>query len=77
MPAASCIRTWGEEWSDTDRDVLPGDGILLPKEGITAICATGYDGLWSVELLGAYYWEWAPVVLAQELKRRTESLLVD
>jgi len=67
----------GEEWSDTDRDVLPGDGILPLKEGIAAIRATGYDGLWSVELLGAYHWEWDPVVLAWELKRRTESLLAD
>lgn len=65
----------GEQWSDTDRDVLPGDGILPLKEGIAAVRATGYDGLWSVELLGAHYWEWDPVVLAQELRRRTQSLL--
>jgi sugar phosphate isomerase/epimerase len=67
----------GEEWSDADRDVLPGDGILPLKEGIAAIRATGYDGLWSVELLGTYHWEWDPVVLAWELKRRTESLLAN
>jgi sugar phosphate isomerase/epimerase len=67
----------GEEWSDADRDVLPGDGILPLKEGIAAIRATGYDGLWSVELLGAYHWEWDPVVLAWELKRRAETLLAN
>jgi sugar phosphate isomerase/epimerase len=65
----------GEEWSDTDRDVLPGDGILPLKEGIEAVRATGYDGLWSVELLGAYHWEWDPLELAAELKRRSEVLL--
>jgi sugar phosphate isomerase/epimerase len=67
----------GEEWSDADRDVLPGDGILPLKEGIAAIRATGYDGLWSVELLGAYHWEWDPVVLARELKRHAEFFLAD
>lgn len=65
----------GEEWSDADRDVLPGDGILPLKEGIAAIRATGYDGLWSVELLGAYHWEWDPAVLARELKHRADFFL--
>jgi sugar phosphate isomerase/epimerase len=65
----------GKEWSDADRDVLPGDGILPLEEGIEAIRATGYDGVWSVELLGAYHWEWDPLVLAQELKRRADGLL--
>jgi sugar phosphate isomerase/epimerase len=67
----------GDEWGDADRDVLLGDGILPLKEGIAAIRATGYDGLWSVELLGAYHWEWDPVVLAKELKRRAQSFLAD
>ncbi len=67
----------GEEWADDDRDVLPGDGILPLKEATAAVCATGYDGLWSVELMGAKHWEWDPVELARELKRRTESLLAD
>jgi len=65
----------GEEWSDDDRDVLPGDGILPLNEAIAAIRATGYDGLWSVEMLGAVHWEWDPVILAQELRRRAEKLL--
>jgi len=67
----------GEMWSDEDRDVLPGDGILPLDEGIAAIRATGYDGLWSVELLGAYYWEWDPVLLATELKQRVQAMLFD
>ncbi len=65
----------GEEWSDDDRDVLPGDGILPMKEGIDAIRATGYDGLWSVEMMGAYHWEWDPAVLARELRQRAGRLL--
>lgn len=66
---------WGEEWSDDDRDVLPGDGILPLGEGIQAIRATGYDGLWSVEMMGARHWEWDPAVLARELKQRAGRLL--
>lgn len=65
----------GRVWSDDDRDVLPGDGILPVEEGVAAIRATGYDGLWTAEVLGAYLWEWDPVVLARELKRRAESFL--
>jgi sugar phosphate isomerase/epimerase len=65
----------GAEWSDADRDVLPGDGILPLREGIEAIRATGYDELWSVEMLGAYHWEWDPFVLAAEVKQRADALL--
>jgi sugar phosphate isomerase/epimerase len=65
----------GSEWSDADRDVLPGDGILPLQEGIEAIGATGYDGLWCVEMLGDYHWEWDPFLLAQELKSRAHKLL--
>lgn len=65
----------GEEWSDDDRDVLPGDGILPLGAGIEAIRATGYAGVWSVEMLGACHWEWDPAVLAGELKRRAAGLL--
>jgi sugar phosphate isomerase/epimerase len=65
----------GPEWSDADRDVLPGEGILPLREGIDAIRATGYDDLWSVEMLGAYHWEWDPLVLAGELKARATALL--
>jgi sugar phosphate isomerase/epimerase len=63
------------EWSDADRDVLPGDGILPLRQGIEAIRATGYDDLWSVEMMGAYHWEWDPFLLARELKRRATVLL--
>ena len=65
----------GQEWSDADRDVLPGDGILPLREGIEAIRATGYNDLWCVEMLGAHHWEWDPFVLARELKQRADDLL--
>lgn len=65
----------GQEWSDADRDVLLGEGILPLREAIDAIRSTGYDGLWCVESLGAYYWEWDPFLLAQEMEQRARSLL--
>jgi sugar phosphate isomerase/epimerase len=65
----------GEVWSDADRDVLPGDGILPVREGIEAIKATGYDGLWCVEMMGAHHWEWDPFQLARELKVRAQRFL--
>jgi hypothetical protein len=45
------------------------------REGIDAILATGFDGLWSVEMLGPYHWEWDPDTLARELRHREESFL--
>jgi sugar phosphate isomerase/epimerase len=65
----------GPVWSDHDRDVVPGDGILPVAEGVAAIRAAGYEGLWTPEVLGAYLWERDPVVLARELKSRAEALL--
>jgi sugar phosphate isomerase/epimerase len=62
-------------WRDEDRTALPGDGILPLGEGISAIRQTGYDGVWSVEMLSDRHWEWDPQVLADELLRRTRVLL--
>ena len=67
----------GAEWSDADRDVLLGDGILPLSEGIQAIRATGYDHLWCIEMMGAYHWEWDPFLLAREIKDRADALLRD
>ena len=65
----------GAKWSDHDRTELPGDGILPLRRAIQAICSTGFDGVWAVELLSKRHWEWEPAVLANELLRRARSLL--
>jgi sugar phosphate isomerase/epimerase len=65
----------GANWRDEDRTALPGDGILPLNEAISAIRETGYDGVWSVEMLSERHWEWDPQVLADELLRKTRSLL--
>ena len=67
----------GEKWTDDDRAALPGDGIAPLKEGIAALRETGYDGVWTVEMWSPPHWEWDPVHLAHELKRRAETLLAD
>jgi sugar phosphate isomerase/epimerase len=65
----------GEEWSDADRGVLPGEGVIPLEEGIAAIQSTGYDGAWAIEMISDRYWEWDPWVLAREAKTRAEALL--
>jgi sugar phosphate isomerase/epimerase len=67
----------GDQWSDQDRGVFPGDGIIPLKEGIQAIRSTGYDGAWAIEMISDSYWEWDPFVLAREAKSRAQTLLAD
>jgi sugar phosphate isomerase/epimerase len=65
----------GEQWSDLDRGVFPGEGIIPLKEGIAAIRSTGYDGAWAIEMISGYFWERDPFDLAREAKARAEVLL--
>ena len=65
----------GEQWGDADRTALPGDGIIPLKEAVEAIQATGFDGVWSVEMMSNIHWEWDPEVLTRELKKRVEVFL--
>ena len=67
----------GEEWTDDDRGALPGDGIMPLKEAIAAVRATGYDGVWTVEVWSPRHWEWDPALVAHELKRRAVALLAE
>jgi sugar phosphate isomerase/epimerase len=65
-----------DAWSDADRGVFPGEGIIPLQEGIAAIRDAGYDGVWAIEMISDYYWEWDPFVLAREAKTRAEALFV-
>ena len=67
----------GGGWTENDRAVLPGDGVVPLCDGVAAVRATGFDGFWSVEVFSPYLWEWDPAVLAREIKLRAETLLVD
>lgn len=66
----------GDVWSDADRGVFPGEGIIPLQEAIAAIRSTGYDGVWAIEMISDYYSEWDPFNLAREAKTRAEALLV-
>ena len=60
---------------DTDRTALPGDGIIRLKEAVEAIQATGFDSVWSVEMMTSIHWEWDPEVLTGKLKKRVGVFL--
>lgn len=67
----------GREWPDERclRDVLPGDGKIPLKEWVTAVRETGFDGIWSTELLGFKYWEMDYLELAKEMRTRLEKFV--
>ena len=64
-----------DTWSDADRAALPGDGVVPLREGVDAIRATGFDGVWSVEMHSPHHAEWLPAVLATELLDRAQRIL--
>ena len=46
------------QWDETIlRGYYPGEGDIPISEWVDAVKATGYDGYWSCELVGANYWE--------------------
>jgi sugar phosphate isomerase/epimerase len=65
----------GPQWRDQDRTALPGDGILPLREAVEAIRATGYDGIWAVEMKSERHWEWDPEILASTILERARLLL--
>jgi sugar phosphate isomerase/epimerase len=67
----------GKAWSDQDRGVLPGEGIIPLREGIDAIRSTGYDGVWAIEMISDTYWEWDLFTLARKAKSQAETLFAD
>ncbi|HID88067.1 MAG TPA: sugar phosphate isomerase/epimerase [Anaerolineae bacterium] len=62
------------EITDAHR-LLPGEGVIPLREIIRAVRAIGYNGVCSVELFRPEYWEWEPLKLAEEAKRKTEAVL--
>lgn len=61
----------GAQWVEEDlRCVLPGDGQMPLAEWIAAVKATGFDGVWSTELISPRHWEWDLWDIARECKKR-------
>ena len=57
------------------RDAILGEGLVPLEETRDAIRATGYDGVWAVEIFSHKLSEWDPILLAGEVKRRLDSLM--
>lgn len=66
----------GTEWIEEDlRGFLPGEGDIKISEWVDAILATGFDGVWSSELLSPKHWEWDLMEIARETKARMEKYI--
>lgn len=63
-----------ENLKDENR-VMPGQGAIPLKAIIHSIRQTGYDGIFSVELLKPEYWKWDIEKLVSDLKEKTSSIL--
>ncbi len=66
----------GPAWQDEDRSALPGEGVLPLREAIQAVLATGYTGLWTVEMKSERHWEWEPEDLARAALERARSIMM-
>ncbi|NPV54307.1 MAG: sugar phosphate isomerase/epimerase [Firmicutes bacterium] len=66
----------GTEWVEEElRGFLPGEGKIPLKEWVAAVRATGFDGVYSSELLSPKHWEYDLLEIARETKARMEYYL--
>ena len=65
-------RSWGMEEEPMLRGYLPGEGKMDVAAWVAAVKATGFDGVWSSELLSPKHWEWDLLDIAKETKARME-----
>ena len=66
----------GAPWVEKDlRSFLPGEGEIPIKEWVEAVMATGFDGVYSSELLSPKHWEWDLLEIAHETKCRMEKYI--
>lgn len=66
----------GAKWVETAlRGFLPGEGEIPVQEWVDAVRTTGFDGVWSSELLSPKHWEWDLWEIARECRKRLENYL--
>lgn len=53
---------------------LPGDGVFPLRDFVRRVQATGYDGVYSLELFRPEYWEWDPFRLAKVGLEKMEAV---
>ena len=64
------------EWIEVDmRGFLPGEGNIPIHEWVAAVKSTGFDGVWSSELLSPKHWEWDVAEIARETKALMEKYI--
>jgi sugar phosphate isomerase/epimerase len=67
----------GTEWDEKGlRGYLPGEGEIDIKAWVAAVKATGFDGVWSSELLSPRHWEWDLADIGRETKRLMEKYIL-
>lgn len=67
----------GTRWVEEElRGYLPGEGKIAIKEWVAAVKSTGFDGVWSSELLSPKHWEWDLAELARETKALMEKYIL-
>ncbi len=54
--------------------LLPGDGVIPLAELVRRLEATGYRGVYSIELFRPEYYEWDPTELARAAMKKMEAL---
>ncbi|MCL5986860.1 MAG: sugar phosphate isomerase/epimerase [Actinobacteria bacterium] len=59
--------TWDEE---ALRGYLVGEGDINVKDWVDAVKSTGFDGVWSAELLSPRHWEWDLFEIAVESRKK-------
>ena len=57
------------------RGYLPGEGDIDVPKWVEAVISTGFDGVWSSELLSPKHWEWDLYEIARETRIRMESYI--
>lgn len=64
------------EWEETKlRGYYPGEGDIPMSNWVEAVKATGYDGVWSCELVSSKHWEMDVSEVADTLSRKMDEYL--
>lgn len=66
----------GTKWIEEElRGYLPGEGKIPINSWVEAVKNTGFDGVYSAELLSPKHWEWELTEIACEVKKRMEKYI--
>ncbi len=67
----------GTAWDEPAlRGFLPGEGEIPIRAWVDAVRATGFDGVWSCELVSTGHWEWDLWEIARRSRERVVEHLI-